>query len=70
MTLERTADYVVLDGRFLLAEIVAREGRSITANLYKNPKALEQGDVMERGVRLWLNRQPYHLGCSTFSRPG
>ena len=29
MHLSRSADYVVLDGRFLVAEVVEREGRSI-----------------------------------------
>jgi hypothetical protein len=71
MRLNRSADYVVLDGRFLIAEVLEREGRSIVANLFKNPKAFVSDDAMEREVRLRLrNPRPYHRGCSTFARQG
>jgi hypothetical protein len=71
MRLSRSADYVVLDGAFLIAEILRREGRSITANLYKNPEAFVSDDAMEREVRLRLmNPRPCHRGCLTFARQG
>lgn len=71
MRLSRSADYVVLDGRFLIAEVLGREGRSITANLYKNPKAFVEDDAMERQAQLRLTRpQPYHRGCSRYARQG
>ena len=71
MHLSRSAEYVVFDGKFLVAEVLDRSGRSITANLYKNPEAFVQDDAMERDVNLWLRcPQPYHRGCLTFSRQG
>ena len=71
MRLSRSADYVVLDGAFLLAEVLRREGRSIAANLYKNPEAFVSDDAMERDVRLRLMRpQPCHRGCCSYDRQG
>ena len=71
MHLSRSADYVVLDGRFLIAEVLEREGRSITAILYRNPKDFVEDVATERQVRLRLmNPRPYHRGCSTFGRQG
>jgi hypothetical protein len=71
MSLSRSADYVVLDGRFLIAEVLNREGRSITANLYKTPEAFVRDEAMERRVGLRLTSpQPYHRGCSTFACQG
>ncbi len=69
MCLSRSADYVVLDGSFLIAEVLESRGRSITANLYKNPKAFVEDDAMERRASLRLtNPRPYHRGCPTFAR--
>lgn len=71
MRLSRSADYVVLDGQFLVAEVLEREGRSITANLYKNPKDFVEDVATERGVRLRLmNPRPGHRGCSPYARQG
>lgn len=71
MRLSRSADYVVLEGQFLIAEVLKREGRSITANLYRNPEAFVSDDAMERQAQLRLTRpQPCHRGCSTYARQG
>ncbi len=71
MRLSRSADYVVLEGRFLIAEVLEREGRSIVANLYKNPEAFVRDDAMERQAQLRLRRpQPYHQDCLTYARQG
>lgn len=45
-------DYVVLDGDFLVADILHREGRSIVADLYLNAQDFERGKPMERKVGL------------------
>ncbi len=45
-------DYVILDGRMLVAAIRERDGRSITADLYRNPEDFRKGMAIERGVRL------------------
>ena len=71
MRLNRSADYVVLNGRFLIAEVLEREGRSITANLYKTPEAFVRDDAMERQTRLRLmNPRPCHRGCLPYDRQG
>lgn len=71
MRLSRSADYVVLDGRFLMAEVLERKGRSITANLYKNPEAFARDDAMERQAQLRLKRpQPCHRGCLPSAHQG
>lgn len=71
MRLSRSAEYVVLDGGFLVAEVLRREGRSITANLYKNPEAFVSDDAMERDVWLRLmSPQPCHRGCCRYDRRG
>jgi hypothetical protein len=69
MRLSRSADYIVLDDRFLIAEITDREGRSIVANLYRNPGDFVSDQPMERQVSLRLrNPQPYHRGCCSYAR--
>ena len=69
--MSRSAEYVALEGRWLIAEILVRKGRSIVANLYKNPGAFIADDAMEREVGLRLrNPRPCHRGCSTFARQG
>lgn len=71
MRLSRSADYVVLDGQFLIAEVLDRAGRSITANLYRNPNDFIADQAMERSVDLWLRKPPpYRRGCSTYARRG
>lgn len=52
MQLSRTADYIVLEGRFLIAEVLEREGRSIIANLYVNQGDFVSDHAMERQVGL------------------
>jgi len=56
LQVERTAlpvhEYVVIDGRFLVAAVVSRSNRSITADLYRNLSDLRAGRVMERGITL------------------
>jgi len=67
----RSADYVILDGRWLIVEILEREGRSVTANLYRNPKEFIEDQATERRVGLRLTcPRPYHRGCSTYGRQG
>lgn len=44
--------YVILDGRFLVADIREHDCNSITADLYKNLSDFHKGSVMERGVNL------------------
>lgn len=69
--MSRSADYIVLDGRFLIAEVTDREGRSIVADLYRNPGDFVSDQAMERQVSLRLrNPRPYHRGCSTYARQG
>ena len=71
MNLTRSADYVVLDGKFLIAEVLDRVGRSITANLYRNPDEFISDSAMERRASLRLtNPQPYHRGCLRAARQG
>lgn len=71
MHLSRSADYVVLKGRFLVAEITDREGRSIVANLYRNPQDFVEDRAMERQLPLRVkNPQPYHPGYCSCARQG
>jgi len=67
----RHAQYVALDGQFLVAEILDKRDRSITAHLFRNPKDYRADAAMERHVELRLTRpQPYHRGCCSFDRQG
>jgi hypothetical protein len=69
MRLNRSADYIVLGDQFLIAEITDREGRSIVADLYRNPEDFVSDRAMERQVSLRLrNPRPYHRGCSSYAR--
>jgi hypothetical protein len=68
---ERSPTYVVLGGRILIAELLEREGRSITANLYRNSLEFVRDEAMERQVQLDLRSpQPSHRGCLTCDCPG
>lgn len=46
------AEFVALDGALYVARIFERQGRSITADLYRNMDEFRQGKVMERQVKL------------------